>query len=822
MHFFDWLCSVRVGQPGMQRRSQPRRASHRDFQPTMIQVLENRQMYSGAPPQISVVYGGGTDTIQLGTYHDSELSYPDGTLVNGYDPDGGNVTLTIGTDAQNGSATVVDGNLIYMPNAQYVGNDTFTIQYVDEDSDTSDAVTVTVSVSNSGPQIIAANSPDPQTANFWTYHDSPVSGANYFNVYDNESDPAQLSLSDDVSNGILSFNIEDGSFNYTPNAGYVGQDSFKITATDPLGESSPEELTVTLSVSNAAPFFGISNATFHVSETALPGAIIGSVVATDVEPYDWPEYTVSQGEFEVAEDGLLRVAGTVGLEFDRSTTPEYNFTVTARDQLGASSTLNVKVIVDAPPPPPTVVIFINIDDLNGIPTPPPANLPSPNNPFGLNQDDYNRLQNDRQAWQHIVHELTMHQDAGTRAALAAIVAQAEQRLAVVQSRVAVLENMRANSTQYTKEQYYEALRDALFNYDRYLAAYTEVHHVLSNYLQNTGWWPGWRVDTALVARANNLPLSVAGMIGMITPDQFDALNNAASQITDILNDREDQMAWEEGTLYGARDACVVGAVAIGAVAFAPAALVGMGMAPTAAASAVSTAGLYVGGTAAAAGLGWNMGTRLADGQSGVQAIVGGASDTVGYTGLHVGVQGVDPVTGQPVALTPQNQGYVFGSGATQLIVTVASLGTAGGSQQVTLDVPPPTWDIALPQFQILAGNTGGTAGVAVAWETVATLPLVNVSVTSLTIGGQNVILMAGRGLSPSPSPFEEEFDSFEDAVGLLDDADNMQVSPTGDPNLRNHGYTEFWRGQAPDGTWYSAFYNPRRRKWGGGHISSGN
>ncbi len=820
MRFLNWLDSVRGGQCGT-RRNQPRGAVRRQLQPALIQTLEPRQMLS-APPQISVVYGGGTNTVYLSTYHDTELTCPDGMLVNGYDPDEGSVTLTIGTDAENGTATVVGGNLTYVPDAQYVGNDTFTIQYTDEDGDTSDAVAVTVSVSNSGPQITAANSADPQTASFWTYHDSFVSGSNYLNVVDNESDPTQLSLSDDVSNGTLTFDVEDGSFDYIPDAGFVGQDSFTITATDTLGESSPEELTVTINVTNAPPTFAVTSATFSISEATLPGAIIGSVVATDVEPFDWPEYIVSQGEFEVAPDGLLRLAGTVGLELDRSTTPEYNFTVTAIDQLGASSTLNVKVIIVAPPPPPTVVIFINVDDLNGIPTPPPANLPSTNNPFGLNQDDYNRLKNDREGWQQIVYELTMHQNAGTRAALSAIVAHAEQRLAVVQSRVTDLENMRANPTQYTKEQYYQALRDAVFNYDRYLAAYTEVRNVLGNYLQNTGWWPGWRVDTALVARANNLPLNVAGMIGMITPDQFNALNGADSQITGILGDREEQMAWEEGALYGARNACVVGAVAVGAVAFAPAAILGMGLAPTAAAAstAASTAGLWVGGLATSAGLGWSMGSRLADGQNGVQAAIGGALDTVGYTSMHVGVQGVDPVTGQPVDLTPAEQGNLFGTGATQLLVTVSTLGVGGGSQQVSLTVPPKSLSVPVPQFQVLAGS--GAAVLTTEWVSVATLAGVNVTTATLQIGGQNIILMAGRSTPPTPSPFDNEFDSFEDAVGLLDDADNMQMSPTGDPNLRNAGYTEFWRGQGPDGTWWSAFYNPRRGKWGGGHLSSGN
>lgn len=541
-----------------------------------------------------------------------------------------------------------DGNLSYSPDPQFVGNDTFGLCYTDSDGMTSNTVDVNVSVTNSGPSIWT-NGIDTTTADFSFYHDDVlISDGSYFQSVDVEGDPIQYVLADGVSHGTLGFNLSDGSFQYTPVAGFVGDDWFRVSASDALGVASPNDLTVYLHVTNDPPNFTvIDQTTYHIAENALPGAIVGSVEATDVNPGDYVEYKITAGDsdgmFEVGLDGILHVGSNLDQNFDRSITPEYNLTIKAKDQLGASSDLHVKVVINEAPAPPTIVVFINIDDEAGVPQPPPANPPNANNPFGLNQDDFNRLQNDRQASQRIVQEMNMDmRDANTRADFASIINYAEQRLAIAQNRVASLESMRANPSQFTKQQYYETIRDAVFNYDRYIAAYSEVQTVKANYLASfstIGWFLGGP-DQSLLARAGKLPAHIDGLEARMSADQFDAIAGTLSQINSTLARTQDDLAFTQGAMEGTFNACAVGFITIGAVAVAPGVLVGLGASQAFATGAVVAGGfgMLVGGTAS------NASVRLQDSQSLSTALVGGTFDTLGVTNLAIGIPGRDPAT----------------------------------------------------------------------------------------------------------------------------------------------------------------------------------
>ena len=96
----------------------------------------------------------------------------------------------------------------------------------------------------------------PPTAVADTYTITPNSGSASFDtpgegVLANDSNgtlnPLSALLVSSTSNGILNLN-EDGSFEYSPDTGFVGQDSFTYEATDGTNTSSP--VTVTLTVVN--------------------------------------------------------------------------------------------------------------------------------------------------------------------------------------------------------------------------------------------------------------------------------------------------------------------------------------------------------------------------------------------------------------------------------------------------------------------------------------------------------------------------------------------------------------------------------------------
>ena len=70
------------------------------------------------------------------------------------------------------------------------------------------------------------------------------------NDTDVEGNDLTAEMVDDVANGTLAL-AADGSFTYTPNAGFVGEDSFTYKAFD--GELYSEVVTVTITVNEVAP-----------------------------------------------------------------------------------------------------------------------------------------------------------------------------------------------------------------------------------------------------------------------------------------------------------------------------------------------------------------------------------------------------------------------------------------------------------------------------------------------------------------------------------------------------------------------------------------
>ncbi|MCA9155073.1 MAG: cadherin-like domain-containing protein [Planctomycetales bacterium] len=78
-------------------------------------------------------------------------------------------------------------------------------------------------------------------------HDQSVSS--YVTGYDDLCDPVSFRNLSSPANGSLTFN-SDGSFDYAPNAGFVGSDSFDFEVSNGTDTDSG---TVTIDVYNTAP-----------------------------------------------------------------------------------------------------------------------------------------------------------------------------------------------------------------------------------------------------------------------------------------------------------------------------------------------------------------------------------------------------------------------------------------------------------------------------------------------------------------------------------------------------------------------------------------
>ena len=168
-----------------------------------------------------------------------------GVLANDFDPDGDTLTAALVSDVAHGALTLnPDGTFTYTPAAGFAGTDTFTYQPSDG-LDTGAVATVTLEVLD-----------EPPTAHVDQYylpHNAPlvVTAADgvVANDWDPEGDALTAVLVTDVSHGTLAL-AADGSFTYTPDAGYVGGDSFTYQAND--GSALSDAVTVTLEVRNSA------------------------------------------------------------------------------------------------------------------------------------------------------------------------------------------------------------------------------------------------------------------------------------------------------------------------------------------------------------------------------------------------------------------------------------------------------------------------------------------------------------------------------------------------------------------------------------------
>jgi VCBS repeat-containing protein len=164
----------------------------------------------------------------------------EGTLE--LDPDGDPLTVTLGTDVANGVLDLQpDGSFTYTPDLDFFGNDTFT--YTASDGELSSApatVTITVTPVNDAPVAVD----DAYATAFETELVVPAPG-----VLENDTDPdgdtLTVTLDTDVANGTLNLQ-PDGSFTYTPDAAFSGEDTFTYTASDGVLSSAPATVTITV------------------------------------------------------------------------------------------------------------------------------------------------------------------------------------------------------------------------------------------------------------------------------------------------------------------------------------------------------------------------------------------------------------------------------------------------------------------------------------------------------------------------------------------------------------------------------------------------
>jgi len=275
----------------------------------------------GAPTAVDDAYDVGFETPLVVA--------PPGVLGN---DSGSGITVTANTNPTHGTVTQnANGSFTYSPDAGYAGPDSYGYTVTDAASQTSSA---TVNLTVAAPAAPVATN-DAYDVGFETALVTPAPG-----VLGNDTGTGiSVSSNTPATNGTVTQN-GDGSFTYTPNAGFTGADSYTYTITDGFAQTSTATVNLTVNVPGGP--VAANDAYTTPFQTALsvaaPGVLsndtgTGISVTANTDP--------ANGTVTQSSDGSFTYTPNTGFSGADS------FTYTITDGFSQTSTATVNLTVDA-------------------------------------------------------------------------------------------------------------------------------------------------------------------------------------------------------------------------------------------------------------------------------------------------------------------------------------------------------------------------------------------------------------------------------------------------------------------------------------------
>ena len=286
------------------------------------------------------------DNDSATTAEDADLTLAPSDLLTGdNDPDSDPLSIVVVTGPSHGTLTPTDeGGLLYSPDDDYFGDDSFTYRATDGLA-TSNLATVSLTITPVNDAPIAVNDAYDVSED----GDLIVSAA--LGVLANDSDIDTVSASrtvtvvenQGVQHGQLTLN-SNGSFNYSPGDNFFGTDSFTYEVSD--GDKTDQAtVTITVLAVNDTPVAVNDRYQIDVGEDLETSAFTG-VLHNDTDS-DFDSLTamlvsdVSHGTLDFHADGsftYMPTTGFVGTD---------HFTYKANDGTVDSNTATVTIVVDS-------------------------------------------------------------------------------------------------------------------------------------------------------------------------------------------------------------------------------------------------------------------------------------------------------------------------------------------------------------------------------------------------------------------------------------------------------------------------------------------
>lgn len=201
--------------------------------------------------------------------------------------------------------------------------------------------------------------PEIASAPIQSIEDTPFTGT--IPVTDREGDAVELTLTRGAENGQVVL-ATDGTFTYTPDADFEGNDTFVVTAEDSQGAITESEITVAVNPVNDAPVVSIAVAEASAQEAGLTagpegGQATGQITYADVDeaetPGTWSIAPSDENTTTLGTASIDPVSGEWDYNLDQSAADVLaqgqnvveTFLATVTDAEGASDTTEVRVTV---------------------------------------------------------------------------------------------------------------------------------------------------------------------------------------------------------------------------------------------------------------------------------------------------------------------------------------------------------------------------------------------------------------------------------------------------------------------------------------------
>ncbi|HWQ90086.1 MAG TPA: Ig-like domain-containing protein, partial [Clostridia bacterium] len=300
------------------------------------------------------VLTGGKPTAKEDAYTTSEdvvLMIPvPGLLGNDSDPENGQLSAMLVSGPANGLLSLnADGSFVYTPRADFNGADTFSYKAGNGLVDSLPVtVTITVAPVNDAPLAVA----DAYNMTQGTTLSITAAGV-LANDDDADGNALTVSLSAAPSNGNLAL-AADGSFTYTPSAGFTGVETFSYVAGDGSENSQPATVTITVTAASSTPKIHVAGMAMGIDSGRknIKGTVM--VMVLDQEGIAVAGATVSGG-WQLGENaigsasGVTDASGTVVLASVpvKDTSGSFTFTVNNIALAGADYDPQANVLTSA-------------------------------------------------------------------------------------------------------------------------------------------------------------------------------------------------------------------------------------------------------------------------------------------------------------------------------------------------------------------------------------------------------------------------------------------------------------------------------------------